>query len=137
MTNANDLIGEFDAEKWADGFQSIVLDGGLTIDRELMLGWFANAIMAGFDYARTHPVETADPDSQESPESKPFAFTYTDGQGSPCDNPDEGDLTLHGAVSQALGYTSMCWVPRPSGVFDSSAAAQAGDALIAYIEDML
>ena len=51
------LVGEFDAMKWAEGFQAIVIDGGITIDKELMLGWFANAIMAGFDYARLNPEQ--------------------------------------------------------------------------------
>lgn len=49
------LHGEFDAVKWAEGFQAIVVNGGIPIDEGLMIGWFANAIMAGHDYARNHP----------------------------------------------------------------------------------
>jgi len=38
------LVGEFDAMKWATEF--VRMHGG---DESLMLGWFANAIMAGYD----------------------------------------------------------------------------------------
>ena len=34
-----------DSYKWADAFMQI----GPTVDRETMMGWFANAIMAGND----------------------------------------------------------------------------------------
>ena len=33
-----------DASAWAAAFQEIVVDGGVTIDADLMFGWFANAI---------------------------------------------------------------------------------------------
>jgi hypothetical protein len=112
-----------------------------------MLGWFANAIMAGFDYARNHPEEldssvTVAPGAieditSEPREMKPFTFSYTDGQGSYCDNPDEGNLTLHEAVFQALGYASVCWTEAPTGIFESDRCKEAGDALIAFVEDML
>ena len=135
------LIGEFDAMKWAEGFQEIVLDGGLTIDKELMLGWFANAIMAGHDYARNHPstIESTVIMTAEEREHKPFAFSYHRPDGGYTENPDEstGFLPLEEAVFQALGYASMCWSETPTGVFDSTAAKSAGDAFIAYVEDML
>lgn len=146
-----DLVGEFDAMKWAEEFQRIVVDGGLTIDKELMLSWFANAIMAGHDYARNHPSTTEStvvvaPGAIEdlagggwtyelTPD--PFYFTYTDGQGSLCDNPDEGHLSLESAVHQALGYASVCWSEPPTGVFLTRQVKSAGDALIAFVEDML
>lgn len=34
------------------------------------------------------------------------------------------------AINVALGYASMCWEPRPEGVFDSAEAAEAGKALL-------
>lgn len=40
------LIGEFDATKWADVFMRTPT----LKDRETMVGWFANAIMAGYDH---------------------------------------------------------------------------------------
>jgi len=136
-----DLVGEFDAMKWAEEFQRIVVDGGLTIDKELMLGWFANAIMAGHDYARNHPstIESTVIMTAEEREHKPFAFSYHRPDGGYTENPDEstGFLPLEEAVFQALGYASMCWSEAPTGVFDSTAAKSAGDALIAYVEDML
>ena len=141
------LQGEFDAAKWASEFQTHIVDGGITIDQELMVGWFANAIMAGFDYARNHPEEAdstvilsptaLDDITSEPREMKPFTFSYTDGQGSYCDNPDEGNLTLHEAVFQALGYASVCWSEAPTGIFESDRCKEAGDALIAFVEDML
>ena len=44
--------------------------------------------------------------------------------------PDEdGTLTIHSAVFQALGYASMCWSETPKGTFESESAAEAGHAL--------
>lgn len=136
------LIGEFDAMKWAEGFQEIVIDGGLTVDKELMLGWFANAIMAGHDYARHHPSTTESTVlmTAEERELKPFSFSYHRKDGGYTEDPEDWDalpLPLEEAVFQALGYASMCWSETPTGVFDSTAAKSAGDALIAYVEDML
>ena len=42
--------GEFDAHKWADEFDRIFPDK--RPDTDTMLGWFANAIMTGYDIAR-------------------------------------------------------------------------------------
>lgn len=39
--------GEFDAQKWAKEFKRLYPDS----DEELMLSWFANAIMTGYDKA--------------------------------------------------------------------------------------
>jgi hypothetical protein len=41
--------GEFDAKKWADEFERLFPG---VVDPELMLGWFANAIMTGYDKAK-------------------------------------------------------------------------------------
>lgn len=38
-----------DATKWAAAFRELVIDGGVTVDEELMIGWFANAIETAHD----------------------------------------------------------------------------------------
>jgi hypothetical protein len=56
--------GTWDAEKWADHFMEHF--GDVLPNREIMMSWFANAIMTGFDAAmnekphieiRTYPVQ--------------------------------------------------------------------------------
>ena len=49
-----DLIHECgqNAAKWAAAFQQIVVDAGRTVDEEVMMGWFANAIMHTLDMER-------------------------------------------------------------------------------------
>ncbi len=50
-----------DAAKWAQEFCKIARDHGQKIDEEIMIGWFANAIMAGHDAATgMGPVELPD-----------------------------------------------------------------------------
>ncbi|HXJ69391.1 MAG TPA: hypothetical protein VNM39_10830 [Verrucomicrobiae bacterium] len=51
------LVGEFDAWKWADEF--VRIHGG---DKDLMVTWFANAIMAGYDHARREPPSSTPPE---------------------------------------------------------------------------
>lgn len=54
--DTNKLNGEFDAAAWAEAFSErfgIVRRGkhaGEPVDDDLMVGWFANAIMAGYDH---------------------------------------------------------------------------------------
>lgn len=43
-----DLVGCFDAQVWAKEFCKC----NTSSDEGTMLGWFANAIMAGYDYAK-------------------------------------------------------------------------------------
>ena len=43
-----DLVGCFDAQVWAKEF----CKRNTSSDEGTMLGWFANAIMAGYDYAK-------------------------------------------------------------------------------------
>lgn len=46
------LIGEFDAQVWAKTFVKTVKAQPLVaLDEDTMLGWFASAIMAGYDRA--------------------------------------------------------------------------------------
>lgn len=53
----NDLIGEFDAMKWAERFvQRVTANPSIATDEGTMLAWFAGAIMAGYDHARSHPA---------------------------------------------------------------------------------
>jgi hypothetical protein len=45
-----DFSQSFDAVDWAKAFMKIVIDGDVRIDEALMVAWFANAIMRGYDY---------------------------------------------------------------------------------------
>lgn len=47
------LLGEFDAKIWAKEFMRIFGNKKEKIDEELMIGWFANSIMTGYDKAKT------------------------------------------------------------------------------------
>lgn len=46
-----------DAAVWAKTFMQIVQGSGLVVDEDLMIGWFANAIMRGWDDAVAHTFE--------------------------------------------------------------------------------
>lgn len=145
MTEVN-LHDTFDAAVWADEFQRIVLDEDLDVDRSLMLGWFANAIMAGYDYAvRSHKSGEPAPKGwhyelveDEERHNGAFTFSYHLLDGGYTEDPSLAaePLSLEEAVFQVLGFVSMCWSQTPTGVFDSTAAKSAGDALVAYIKDM-
>jgi hypothetical protein len=53
MKDANDLIGETDAEVWATYWLEAILEHpNLPADKSTMTSWFANAIMAGYDQGR-------------------------------------------------------------------------------------
>ena len=46
----NKLCGEFSAKVWAEEFvRSVKIKPEIATDEGTMLGWFANAIMAGYD----------------------------------------------------------------------------------------
>lgn len=48
--------GEWDALKWAEEFVRIAQENpAIATDEGTMLGWFANAIMTGYDHAIFHP----------------------------------------------------------------------------------
>lgn len=62
MSNCKEinLLVTFDAKVWAKEFSKIYpmvfkYGEGAMPTEELMLGWFANAIMTGYDYARRTP----------------------------------------------------------------------------------
>ena len=47
------LIGNSDAKVWAEEFVKVVnLKPTIATDEGTMIGWFANAIMAGYDFAK-------------------------------------------------------------------------------------
>ena len=47
----------FDARDWAKAFIDIFGNRKQDIDEEAMMGWFANAIMRGYDeHARRYPL---------------------------------------------------------------------------------
>jgi len=48
----NKLTEPFIAEVWASEFKRIIVDKKVKIDEGLMIGWFANAFMKGFDEAK-------------------------------------------------------------------------------------
>lgn len=71
MTNYLDLpCGEFlqavgmDGKKWADAFMQLWGSRMTEVDHGLMLGWFCNAIMAGYDEA-TRRLATPQPDEAD------------------------------------------------------------------------
>lgn len=53
------LRGEFDALVWAREFCAIYKNGVPAPDQGTMIGWFANAIMAGYDRARKEETTPA------------------------------------------------------------------------------
>lgn len=51
----NDLVGETDAQIWAKRWLEIIAENpGIPTDEGTMIGWFANAIMAGYDQGRSY-----------------------------------------------------------------------------------
>jgi hypothetical protein len=53
LTDKINLTDSTDAKIWAQEFMKIWQEEPIDIlDEDLMLGWFANAIMAGYDSAR-------------------------------------------------------------------------------------
>lgn len=49
------LIGNADAKVWAEEFVKLCqIKPSVAIDKETMIGWFANAIMAGYDLGKKH-----------------------------------------------------------------------------------
>lgn len=53
-----------DARKWADAFMQLKAkhegDGDQWIDESLMIGWFANAMMAMHDHLHDNPILNGD-----------------------------------------------------------------------------
>ena len=53
-----DLVGETDAQVWAKAWlETISENPGIPTDEGTMIGWFANAIMAGYDHGRRYEQE--------------------------------------------------------------------------------
>ena len=56
------LIGNIDAQAWAKEFNiSLAKQGIQPLDTGYLIGWFANALMAGYDYHRWKQEESAPP----------------------------------------------------------------------------
>jgi len=48
--NGEELIGNLDAKKWAEEFvKRVKKKPSIATDEGTMIGWFANAIMTGYD----------------------------------------------------------------------------------------
>ena len=43
---------------------------------------------------------------------------------------EKDEPTLEELVYVAIGHASMCWIPRPEGVFDSTEASKVGAELV-------
>lgn len=51
--NLNDLVGETDAQVWTrEWLKTVAEKPQIAVDEGTMIGWFANAIMAGYDMGR-------------------------------------------------------------------------------------
>lgn len=51
--DGNELIGEFDAAVWAKVWIRMIAEHpGIPTEEGTMIGWFANAIMSGYDQGR-------------------------------------------------------------------------------------
>lgn len=46
-------LPSFDAQDWAKCFMEKIVAKNVEIDESLMIGWFANALMRGFDEAQS------------------------------------------------------------------------------------
>ena len=50
LSTAFNVLVSFDAQEWAASFMETLRENpDITIDRELMVTWFANALMRGYD----------------------------------------------------------------------------------------
>ena len=54
MVDSEYPYGEFDAQKWAEEFERLYPE--LELSEGIMLGWFANAIMTGYNKAKNEKV---------------------------------------------------------------------------------
>lgn len=55
----DDFAQSFDAQKWAKAFMERFGENRGEIDEAVMIGWFANAIMRGYDEAQSQAKKTA------------------------------------------------------------------------------
>lgn len=75
------LLGEFDAKVWAKEFiKTIKKHPKIATDFETMSGWFANSIMAGYDYAKRE---------KSLPNEKELRNIIVKHTSEMLDNPDE------------------------------------------------
>lgn len=81
MTNPN-FYQSFDAQEWAKAFvETVRANPGIALDEGSTTGWFANAIMRGYDEAkRRQATEPLNPKANGGPyrlEFHPSAFSST------------------------------------------------------------
>ena len=107
MTDEN-LLQTTDGSVWAAEFMKRFGQSKNQIDEELMISWFANAIETG----RSHPHPT---------------MIIRDTEW-------EVDTPVPQVLSEAIGMASMCWDPRPEGVFQSEAALQIADDVLSILQ---
>ena len=66
MSKPIPLNDTMDAKIWADEFMHIFGNRLLDIDHDTMHGWFANAIMVGYDFANMHQRERSSNEGVEN-----------------------------------------------------------------------
>lgn len=116
-----DLTGTRDATVWAKEFLKTVIENGIMIDEEYMVGWFANAIETGYDLGR------APREGGQNARREPFRWSV---------DPD-GHNAWQNVLGEAMGYVSMCWDVTPEGEFDSTNAADALHKVEMFIQDVM
>jgi hypothetical protein len=47
------------------------------------------------------------------------------------------DNSIEKKIHEAIGEASMCWKPRPTGVFDSRRAAEIADKLVDAVKELV
>jgi len=61
MDKGKALVGQFDARIWATEFNKMLVSKNIQpLDPGLLLGWFANAIMAGYDHRAKTEITTSE-----------------------------------------------------------------------------
>lgn len=53
------------------------------------------------------------------------------------DNETPEEIPLSQWIGEALGAASMCWDPRPEGVFDGESAGKIADSLEAHVVKLI
>lgn len=71
MKTALEILESFDARDWANSFNEVLVEKGeQPFDPEWLTGWFANALMRGYDEGKKSRVEeiiTIDKDGKVHP----------------------------------------------------------------------
>jgi hypothetical protein len=102
----------FDALVWAKEWMKIVnKNKSIPFDEGCMESWFAEALMAGWTVCeKKHRMVKRE---------NPLNWIEKD--------------NIKEKIDLAVGESSMCWVPRPSGVFDAVSAMKVSNELCDFI----